>query len=61
VHILPHTHLDAGWKHSFEEYYQLEVKDILNSVVESLSNNPELKFNWSEIGFLHRWWIDQSE
>jgi hypothetical protein len=56
LHILPHTHLDAGWKYPFDEYYNMYVKDILNSVTDSLTRNPNLRFNWVEVGFLKRWW-----
>jgi Glycosyl hydrolases family 38 N-terminal domain len=37
---LPHTHLDAGWLKTFEQYYKTEVKDILDSLLSTLKKNP---------------------
>ncbi|EGG17941.1 hypothetical protein DFA_08942 [Cavenderia fasciculata] len=61
VHLIMHSHDDAGWLKTFEEYYQDQVKSILSSIVKALSIDPKRRFNWSEIIFLERWWREQGD
>ncbi|GMT23075.1 hypothetical protein PFISCL1PPCAC_14372, partial [Pristionchus fissidentatus] len=61
VHIVLHSHVDPGWLETFEEYYLNKVKSILDLAVEWLTKTPRLRFIWSEISFLQRWWEDASE
>ena len=69
VHIVPHTHDDVGWLKTVEEYYQgsanevqiAAVKPILDTVIQSLSANPERKFIYVEMAFFMRWWEDQTD
>lgn len=44
VHLIPHSHDDVGWKETVDEYYnqgQIQVKQIYDSVVEALLENPK--------------------
>jgi hypothetical protein len=61
IHLIPHCHLDAGWLKTVEEYYQAEVKSIINTLIPALESHPERRFVWVEIGFLNRWWGESSE
>ncbi|KAF2071779.1 hypothetical protein CYY_006907 [Polysphondylium violaceum] len=56
IHLICHSHDDSGWLETFEEYYQDSVRFIISRVLTALTLNPQRKFNWSEIGFLERWW-----
>ena len=56
--IVPFSHVDPGYGMSFEQYYRLYVKGILNSMVEKLSAYPDMTFQWAEVVFLERWWRD---
>ena len=49
---------NSGWLKTFEQYYQKEVRTILNLTVEYLTKWPDLKFIWSEMSFLERYWQD---
>ncbi|CAJ0933285.1 unnamed protein product, partial [Mesorhabditis belari] len=61
VHLLLHSHIDPGWLRTFEEYYNEKVKTILTGAVEGLVKNVNLRFIWSEMSFLERWWKDATE
>ncbi|KAE9555370.1 hypothetical protein FO519_001452 [Halicephalobus sp. NKZ332] len=51
-----HSHVDPGWLSTFEEYFEQKVHSILNLTVHHLSKNPDMRFIWSEMSFLERWW-----
>lgn len=59
IHSVPHSHNDAGWLRSFDEYYQETTKHILTNVINLLLNEDDKKFNWSDIAFFHKWWMEQ--
>jgi hypothetical protein len=69
VHVVPHTHDDTGWLKTVDEYFyglnqtiqQVSVKDILDSVVASLLENPSRTFTYVEIKFFSMWWELQSD
>ena len=61
VHIVAHTHDDAGWKRTVDRYYLDRVEQILNSVVYELYLHPERKFIYVEMAFFSRWWHQQTE
>ena len=59
--LLPHSHLDPGWIMTFEEYYTLKVKKILENVIDDIWEdkfNISKKFTWCETSFLQRFWTD---
>jgi hypothetical protein len=54
VTLIPHSHCDAGWLKTFEQYYETEVVHILTTVTNSLAQHDHLVFNWFvRIGFPH--------
>lgn len=59
-HLIPHSHCDAGWLFTFDQYYVMFVRDILNSVSADLSIHPDHRFVWADIAFLNQWWMDVS-
>lgn len=36
VHVIPHSHDDAGWLNTVQEYYDNKVKNILDNMMISL-------------------------
>uniref|UniRef100_A0A0M3HYE4 Alpha-mannosidase n=1 Tax=Ascaris lumbricoides TaxID=6252 RepID=A0A0M3HYE4_ASCLU len=56
VFVVLHSHVDPGWLLTFDQYYDSKVHDILNNVVEALDQYEALRFIWSEVSFLERWW-----
>ena len=61
VHFIPHSHNDAGWKETFETYYQNTTSKILTSVVNVLIHDRDKLFHWADFAFFYRWWQDQNE
>lgn len=61
VHLIPHSHNDAGWLQPFEGYYRSSTNKTLTTVVESLIENQNYTFHWADIAFFNRWWQDQSD
>lgn len=69
VHLVPHTHDDAGWLKTVDQYYvgsnnsiQVAcVQYILDSLIPALLADKNRKFIYVEMAFLQRWWREQSE
>ena len=61
VHVIPHSHCDPGYGDTFEGYYEKDVHNIINSVLQALVKDKNKKFVWEEVSFLSRWWQDASE
>jgi len=69
VHLVPHSHDDAGWLKTVDQYYWGSRQDIqpagiqyvLDSIVQSLIDNPDRRFNFAEMSFLSRWWAQQDD
>ncbi|CAG7712469.1 unnamed protein product [Allacma fusca] len=58
VFLVPHSHNDAGWLKTFEVYYKTITKNILDNMLEHMSNDEEMRFTWAEIAFFDLWWKD---
>ena len=56
VHIMHHSHIDAGWMQDMPTLYAAYGRNILNSVTDALFANEDLKFNFADIIFLDKWW-----
>lgn len=60
VFVLPHSHVDAGWLKTFDEYYRQQTRSIISSVVAALAQDERRHFVWADIGFFQRWWDEAS-
>jgi lysosomal alpha-mannosidase len=60
VHVIPHSHCDAGYRKTFEAYFTSDVKSILDTLLEALQDDPSKRFVWEEVSFLSRWWEQAS-
>lgn len=69
VHIVPHTHNDAGWVKTIDQYFygtkmkleKASVRRILDSVVKTLLSDPKKRFIYVESVFFFKWWNLQTD
>ena len=54
--IIPHSHCDAGWLVSFQDYYEDRVSRILEAMAAELIRDSSRRFIWSEVSFFALWW-----
>ena len=56
-----HSHQDAGWIYTIDEFYKNQVDWILNSVTEALEKNHERRYTHGDMMFFQMWWNKQNE
>ena len=56
IHVIPHSHDDAGWIKTFDEYYTQKVDSILSNSIVSLLENPNRTFVYGEMSFFEKWY-----
>ncbi|UJR31177.1 hypothetical protein I4U23_018684 [Adineta vaga] len=60
VILMPHSHCDPGWIHTFEGYFTQATKYIIDTIITILDKNKKYKFVWAEMSFLSLWWDQAS-
>ena len=61
IHIVPHSHDDAGWLYTVDKYFEDRVFYAINTVIIELEQNPKRQYIQVEIAFFERWWRMQTE
>lgn len=59
--MVSHSHDDVGWINTPEEYYEIKVRTIITSVINSLLENESRRFSQAEIYYFEKWWKEQTE
>ena len=58
MHVVTHSHLDAGWVRDISQCYQV-TKSIFDSVVEELEKDVQKTYTIGDIYFFRRWYYDR--
>jgi len=62
--MVAHSHQDAGWKKTADEYYigqnngiiHCSVRTIYDAVLDELQKDPKRKFAFADIKFMTMWY-----
>ncbi|XP_077547808.1 lysosomal alpha-mannosidase-like [Haemaphysalis longicornis] len=60
MHILSHSHNDAGWLEPLDSIYKNYVQLIYDSTTKALLDNPSRRYVSAENVFFSRWWMKQN-
>ncbi|ELU00270.1 hypothetical protein CAPTEDRAFT_65804, partial [Capitella teleta] len=55
-HVIIQCFIHAGWKLTYDRYYQDKTRSILRHMLDHLSKDPDLKFCWTEVTYLKQWY-----
>lgn len=61
MHILSHSHMDVGWLQRVNDIYTNVVRNIYNTTIKALDQNPGRRFVAAESVFFSRWWNEQPD
>jgi alpha-mannosidase len=66
IHLIPHSHNDAGWLYTFKEYYdgldyRYCTKCELDTIFSEMQVEKTRTFSWSEISFFKLWYNGLSD
>jgi alpha-mannosidase len=56
VIVMPHSHTDPGWLKTIEGYFATATKNIMNNMVNKLTEHKNMTFIWTEMSYLSMWW-----
>lgn len=60
-HFIPHTHLDFGWVKTIDQYFNDDVREIHDEVINALEEKVALpdhlrrKFTFNDLAFFKKW------
>ncbi|XP_064486657.1 lysosomal alpha-mannosidase-like isoform X2 [Ornithodoros turicata] len=61
IHLIPHSHNDAGWIIRLEDMYKGDVQGIYDGTIEALLKNKVRRYVSAENVYFSRWWSGQNE
>ena len=60
IFLIPHTHLDASWQYTFDEYFRYKVSNIYSELISFLKYDYNVTFAICEISFFKRFYDESS-
>ena len=61
MHFVPHSHLDAGWLNTYDQYYEFSVRTIFESVFTKLEKDPSFTYTVGDLAYFRRYYNDQND
>ena len=61
VHFVPHSHLDAGWLKTYDQYFNEDVIDIFNSIIKNLTIDEAYTYTVGDMAFFKRYYTEADE
>ena len=61
MHVVAHSHQDAGWIATIDEYYKKDVSFIYTHVMNELIADERRTFTHAELKFFKMWWDEQTD
>ena len=61
VHFVPHSHMDAGWLHTYDQYYERSVQHIFDSVFDKLAEDSNYRYTVGDIAYFRRYFRAQTK
>ena len=61
VFVVPHSHIDAGWLITVDDYYTKHAMQVLKNIIILLEEKPSMKFIWSEAIYMQRFLVQYPE
>ena len=56
VHFVAHSHMDAGWLRTYDQYFDEKVNTILRTVTERLHSHPDERYTIGDIAFFRKYY-----
>ena len=56
LHVICHSHMDAGWLYPQDWYYDMGVNYALGNVTEALLENEERKYTVGDMYYFQKWY-----
>ena len=61
VHFVPHSHMDAGWLKTYDDYYEENVRLIFKSVFDQLKSNKKYTYTVGDLAYFRRYYEEVSK
>ena len=58
VHVVPHSHMDAGWLYSVDYLYKYGASKIFTAIYNSLMADKKRTYTHGDIYFFRRWYME---
>lgn len=59
--MVAHSHMEAGWQLTPQEYYNIKASKVFTAVVSALSKAPQRRFTHAEVYFFEKWYSQQPQ
>ncbi len=61
IHLVPHSHVDPGWKDTVFDLYNTSVRFIYDAVMQCLVEQPARTYGVEITVFFSMWWAQQND